>query len=282
MKRYLQQIQDNLERIGVLGKEYIYWFDEPSEKDYEFVYQTNKMIKEYAPKLTTFLTEHVAGQDISDVTDISCTIWHQLNHDKIDKMNQRGLEYWSYLCVWPKAPWISEFIDHDAVNMRMWLWASYVYRLKGVLMWETTYWNSNEASPKGYLQNPWQEAMSWVTGYGWPYGKQTIWGNGDGRFFYPENRDPNKDKTTAYQGYPIPSIRLEFLRAGIEDYEYMCILEKLMKVASKKQASLVKEAKQLLQIPKSIYTDEKTYNKDPQVLLEHRQKIAELIEKFMK
>ena len=282
MKRYLQQIQDNLERIGVLGKEYIYWFDEPSEKDYEFVYQTNKMIKEYAPKLTTFLTEHVAGQDISDVTDISCTIWHQLNHEKIDKMNQRGLEYWSYLCVWPKAPWISEFIDHDAVNMRMWLWASYVYRLKGVLMWETTYWNSNEASPKGYLQNPWQEAMSWVTGYGWPYGKQTIWGNGDGRFFYPENRDPNKDKTTAYQGYPIPSIRLEFLRAGIEDYEYMCILEKLMKVASKKQASLVKEAKQLLQIPKSIYTDEKTYNKDPQVLLEHRQKIAELIEKFMK
>lgn len=282
MKRYLQQIQDNLERIGVLGKEYIYWFDEPSEKDYEFVYQTNKMIKEYAPKLTTFLTEHVAGQDISDVTDISCTIWHQLNHEKIDKMNQRGLEYWSYLCVWPKAPWISEFIDHDAVNMRMWLWASYVYRLKGVLMWETTYWNSNEASPKGYLQNPWQEAMSWVTGYGWPYGKQTIWGNGDGRFFYPENRDPNKDKTTAYQGYPIPSIRLEFLRAGIEDYEYMCILEKLMKGASKKQASLVKEARQLLQIPKSIYTDEKTYNKDPQVLLEHRQKIAELIEKFMK
>ena len=149
-------------------------------------------------------------------------------------------------------------------------------------MWETTYWNSNEASPKGYLQNPWQEAMSWVTGYGWPYGKQTIWGNGDGRFFYPENRDPNKNKTTAYQGYPIPSIRLEFLRAGIEDYEYMCILEKLMKVASKKQASLVKEARQLLQIPKSIYTDEKTYNKDPQVLLEHRQKIAELIEKFMK
>lgn len=124
--------------------------------------------------------------------------------------------------------------------------------------------------------------MSWVTGYGWPYGKQTIWGNGDGRFFYPENRDPNKDKTTAYQGYPIPSIRLEFLRAGIEDYEYMCILEKLMKVASKKQASLVKEARQLLQIPKSIYTDEKTYNKDPQVLLEHRQKIAELIEKFIK
>lgn len=282
MKRYLQQIQDNLERIGVLGKEYIYWFDEPSEKDYEFVYKTNKMIKEYAPKLTTFLTEHVAGQDISDVTDISCTIWHQLNHEKIDKMNKRGLEYWSYLCVWPKAPWISEFIDHDAVNMRMWLWASYVYRLKGVLMWQTTYWNSKEASPKGYLQNPWEEAMSWVTGYGWPYGKQTIWGNGDGRYFYPENRHPNDDKTNAYEGYPVPSIRLEFLRAGIEDYEYMCLLENLMKKAPRKQAELVKQAKELLQIPTSIYTNEKTYNKDPKAILEYREKIAELIELFLK
>lgn len=281
MQRYLQQIQSNLERIGVLGKEYIYWFDEPSEKDYDFVYQTNKMIKEYAPKLTTFLTEHVAGQDISEVTDISCTIWHQLNHDKIKRMNDRGLEYWSYLCVWPKAPWISEFIDHDAVNMRMWLWGSYVHRLSGILMWETTYWNSPEASPEGYLQNPWKDAMSWVTGYGWLYGKQTIWGNGDGRFFYPENRDPNGDRTTAYTGYPVPSIRLEILRAGIEDYEYLRLLERLAAEAGRKQAALKQEAEALLQIPKSIYTDEKTYNKDPQALLDYRERVADLIERFL-
>lgn len=282
MKSYLIQIQSNLERTGVLGKEYIYWFDEPGEKDYDFVAGTNRMIKTYAPKLTTFLTEHLAGQDISDVTDISCTIWHQLNHDKIRKMNEKGQEYWSYLCVWPKAPWISEFIDHDAVNMRMWLWGSYLYRLNGVLMWETTYWNSREASPKGYLQNPWEEAMSWVTGYGWPYGKQTIWGNGDGRYFYPENRHPNEDRTTVYDGYPVPSIRLEFLRAGIEDYEYLKLLEQLAARASRKQASLKQEAEQLLAIPATLYTDEKTYNKDPQALIQYREKIADLIERFMK
>lgn len=276
MQKYLMQIQTNLEQNGLLGKEYIYWFDEPAEADYPFVYETNAMIKKFAPKLRTFLTEHVAGQDISDVTDISCTIWHQLNHPKIQKMNAKGLEYWSYLCVWPKSPWISEFIDHDAVNMRTWLWASYKYGLKGILIWETTYWNSPEASPEGYLQNPWDEAMSWVTGYGWIYGKQTIWGNGDGRLFYPLNRDPNNDKST-HLGDVIPSLRLETIRDGIEDYEYLVLLEKLIKEAPASKAKEAKAAQKLLQIPTSIYTDEKTYNKDPQALLNYRKKLAESI-----
>ncbi|MEG2865642.1 MAG: DUF4091 domain-containing protein [Mucinivorans sp.] len=273
MQKYLMQIQANLEKNGLLGKEYIYWFDEPGEPDYPFVYETNAMIKKFAPKLRTFLTEHISGQDISDVTDISCTIWHQMDHSKIKKMNDKGLEYWSYLCVWPKAPWISEFIDHDAINMRMWLWASYVHKLKGILIWETTYWNSETASPAGYLQNPWDEPMSFVTGYGYIHGKQTIWGNGDGRFFYPLNRDPNGDRTT-HLGEAIPSLRLETLRDGIEDYEYLVLLDRLQKAAP---ADKAKSVAALLQIPQSIYTNEKTYAKDPRLLLDYRKKLAAAI-----
>ncbi len=279
MKGYLMQVQNNLEKEGILGKEYIYWFDEPSEKDYAFVYETNKMIKEYAPKLTTFLTEHITGQDISDVTDISCTIWHKLNHDKIRGMNEKGLEYWSYLCVWPKAPWLSEFIDHDAVNLRMWLWASYVHDLTGILIWQTTYWNSSAASQVGYLQNPWEEAMSFVNGYGWPLGKQTVWGNGDGRLFYPENRDVNGSKKK-YSGEPIPSIRMENVRDGIEDYEYLVILEQL--AGETKNRSLKNRAEKLLKIPTSLYTNETTYSKDPQTILQYRDEVGELIERMSK
>ena len=276
MERYLSQMQENLEKNGWLGKEYIYWFDEPGEADYEFVKNTNALIKKYAPGMTTFLTEHVAGQDISDVTDISCTIWHKLDHEKIKKMNEKGLEHWSYLCCWPKSPWLSEFIDHDAINMRMWLWASCKHQLKGVLIWETTYWNSEAASPAGHLQNPWEEAMSFVNGYGWPSGKQTIWGNGDGRYFYPNNRKPGIDKST-YTGKPIPSLRLELLRDGIEDYEYMVILQKEIQKADKRKGKLIKEAMAVLDIPESIYMDEMTYTKNPLHLYQHRQKIAEMI-----
>jgi len=278
MERYLSQMQNNLEKNGWLGKEYIYWFDEPGEKDYVFVKETNALIKKYAPKITTFLTEHVSGQDISDVTDISCTIWHKLDHDKIERMNKKGLEHWSYLCCWPKSPWLSEFIDHDAINLRMWLWASYKYNLKGILIWQTMYWNSQAASPEGYLQNPWHEAMSFVQGYGWPLGKQTIWGNGDGRFFYPLNRDPNNDPET-YIGKPVPSLRLELLRDGIEDYEYLVMLEEAVAMSSKKKTG---KARELLSIPEYIYTNETTYSKNPQDILTFRKKLAEQIVKLKK
>ena len=280
MKSYLQQIQKNLDEIGILGKEYIYWFDEPGEADYPFIHETNKMLKTYAPKLTTFLTEHITGQDISDVTDISCTIWHKLDHEKARKMHEKQQEYWSYLCCWPKSPWISEFIDHDAINFRMWIWASYVHHLKGILVWQTTYWNSVEATPDGFLQNPWDEAMSWVSGYGWIKGKQTVWGNGDGRLFYPENRDVNNDKNV-YDNEVIPSLRLEVLRDGIEDYEYMIMLQNLVEKETKQSGKVLK-AKRLLQIPQSIYTNEQTYNKDPQAILKYRKKLAEAIVSLMK
>ena len=279
MERYLGQIENNLEKYGLLGKEYIYWFDEPADRDYPFVRETNELIKKYAPKITTFITEHVKDHDISDVTDISCTIWDKLNHEKISRMNERGLEHWSYLCTGPKSPWITLFTDHDAVNLRMWLWGSYKYRLKGILVWTTNWWNSETASPEGFLQNPWEEAMSFTVGYGRPFGKQDRWGNGDGRFFYPINRNPNHDKNT-YTGKPVPSLRLEILRDGIEDYEYFVMLEKAVESASNKNKVTISEAKKLLEIPQTIYTDEKTYSKNPQDMLEYRKKIAEAILKL--
>ena len=243
MRRYLRQLQDGLEEAGILGKEYIYWFDEPGDKDYDFVRETNSMIKEYAPKLTTFLTEHISGHDISDVTDITCSIWHK--------------------------------IDHDAINMRMWSWGSYVHHLNGLLIWETTYWNSAEASPDGMLQNPWEEAMGWTTGYGTIKGKQAPWGNGDGRLFYPDNRHVGTDKTP-HLGEAVPSFRVELLRDGIEDFEYFTILERLAKEKPSKAAA----ARRLLQIPASIYTDEQHYSKDPQSILHYRRRIAAAIQKL--
>jgi hypothetical protein len=77
---------------------------------------------------------------------------------------------------------------------------------------------------------------------------------------------------------PVPSIRLEFLRDGIEDFEYFSLPEKT--IAKNPSSPLAKEAGKLLNIPKSIYTDEKTYSKNPKDLLEYRKKLAEYIIKL--
>jgi hypothetical protein len=281
MNRYLELINSHLENNGWVDKVYIYWFDEPDHRDYPFVREGMNTIKKSAPAISTFLTENNPGPDILDVTDISCTIWNRIDPVKAIALQEAGHEYWSYLCTAPKYPWLSEFIDHDAINLRMWLWGSFKYDLDGILIWSTNYWTSREASPVGYLQNPWEEPASFVQGYGWPYGKQTNWGNGDGRFFYPPNRDPNGDKSPYFSG-PIPSIRLEFLRQGIEDFEYLTILKKMVELYGSDQSTIITEAKKLLEIPSVIFKDGKTYTKDPIVVLEYRDRVAGMIEDIIK
>lgn len=279
MAKYLGLIQEHLSEKGWLGKEYVYWFDEPGKKDYPFVREGMEIIKKSAPGINTFITENEPGPEIMDVTDITCTIFHRVDPDKAKEIVSKGQEYWSYLCTAPKSPWVSLFIDHDAINMRVWLWMTYAWDLNGILIWSANYWTSYSASPTGYLQNPWTEPASFVQGYGWPYGKQTVWGNGDGRLFYPPNKSPNHDNTTYIMG-PVPSIRLEFLRQGIEDYEYMVMLENLTGKRRGKDRKPVKEAEKLLDIEGTAFTDGKTYTKNPAVLLEYRKKIAEMILKL--
>ncbi|MEA1887109.1 MAG: DUF4091 domain-containing protein [Bacteroidota bacterium] len=279
MDKYLKLMQEHLREKGWLGKEYVYWFDEPGEKDYAFVRKGMEIIKKSAPDIHTFLTENDPGPEIMDVTDITCTIFHRVDPDKAREIVSKGQEYWSYLCTAPKSPWVSLFIDHDAINMRMWLWMTYAWDLNGILIWSSNYWTSYSASPVGYLQNPWIEPASFIQGYGWPYGKQTVWGNGDGRLFYPPNKKPNIDKNTYIMG-PVPSIRLEFLRQGIEDYEYLVLLEKIIDKSRDKDKKLLRKAKKLLEIEGRVFTDGKTYTKNPADLLEYRKKLAYMIIKL--
>jgi hypothetical protein len=277
LKQYLSQIQNHLEAHNWLGKEYIYWFDEPNPENYPFVRQGMEIIHQAAPKLTRFITEHQPGPDIMDVSEISCTIWNRIDPAVVADLSKKGREFWSYLCTGPKAPWINLFIDHEAINLRMWLWISYRYQLHGILIWSTTYWNSRSASPKDFLQNPWKDPMSYVNGYGWAHQQITHWGNGDGRLFYPPNRNPLVDKKK-YLGGPVNSLRLEILREGLEDYEYFVLLENLIQKAKKSKRNSVKDAKNLLNFPEYIFKNGQYYNKDPRVLLEYRKKIAKTIE----
>jgi hypothetical protein len=158
---------------------------------------------------------------------------------------------------------------------------TYRWGLRGILVWRADYWNSPTLFPPGVLQNPWQDPMSYTVGYGVPYGQVSHWGNGDGRFLYPPNRDPGRDKTKYVCG-PVDSVRWEILREGIEDFEYFVLLEKAIQAARGKKAlkAAAAEAAGLLAFPPSLFTSGKDYTKDPLDLLSLRAKVAEAIEKL--
>ncbi len=279
LSRYLKQVEDHLAARGWLGREYIYWFDEPDPKDYPFVREGMQMIRRNAPRLTRFITERRPGPEIMDVSEIGCTIFDRVDPGTVAGLAPKGREFWSYLCTGPKSPWLTLFIDHAAVNLRMWLWMSHQWGLKGILVWRANYWTSSSLFPPDAPQNPWQDPMSYVVGYGVPFGQPNLWGNGDGRFLYPPNRDIGRDKAKYLCG-PVDSIRWELLREGIEDYEYFVLLEKVVRDAPPAKAGRAAEAAKLLKIPAGIFTDGKTYAKDPKVLLEHRAKVAAAIEEL--
>ncbi|HUT32847.1 MAG TPA: glycoside hydrolase domain-containing protein [Planctomycetota bacterium] len=277
-----RQLVEHLKAKGWLEKAYMYWFDEPDPKDYAFVAEGMQLIKRVAPGLTRMLTEQPEPALFGHV-DLWCPVVSHIKPEAIAERRKAGERFWWYLCCGPRAPYIGLFIDHPAVDLRVWAWLSRKWGVEGQLVWTSNYWTSSAAFPPPEMQNPWQDPMSYCSGYDFTPGRIGYWGNGDGRFLYPPNRDPKADKAK-HLGGPVNSIRWEMLREGIEDYELFGLLDGLIAAARKsgRAADLLPEAEKLAQVPDEVIKDDKTYSKDPQPLLTHRRKVAEMVERLAK
>ena len=278
--QYLTQLQDGFEAAGVLGKEVLYWFDEPRAEQYPFVLETDALIHRYAPKLHTLIAEHLYLEDQPAICDVSCLKWNYAPQQKIDKVLAGGGEVWSYICNEPKPPYICQMIDCEAINMRMWQWGNYAKKITGSLLWLTDYWYSeprsmHHAKPYTPHDGPVKPDFSQVLQYGVPRGDF-----GDGVLFYPHNTDPNDPFRPTYICEPIPSLRMEILRDGFDDYDYFMMLEETVANAPAGKAALAAEAAELLQIPSEIYRNEYTFTKNPLLLLEYRNRIGEYLDKL--
>ena len=177
---------------------------------------------------------------------------------------------------------MTEFIDHPGSEMRLWLWQTWGENVQGVLIWTTTWWTSGNAYPD-YPQNPYEDAMSWVSAGKMKRGEKRPWGNGDGRFLYPPLAAANGKPSAPVLDAPVDSYRLELLRDGIEDYEYFAMLKRLL---AKKGASLPAADRAryeaLLAVPKEVYTSMTEFATDPATMESHRERLARAIETLVK
>ncbi|MBN1421350.1 MAG: DUF4091 domain-containing protein [Planctomycetes bacterium] len=278
---YAGAIQDHLEAKGWLKKAYIYWFDEPEEKDYAFVRAGMEEIRRAGPKIRRMLTEEPQPA-LFGAVDIWCPVLSAASPEAIRGRLDAGEDVWWYVCTGPRAPYPGLFIDHDAIELRIWLWMTWKYGVRGILVWQSNYWTSPCAYPKE-PQNPWEDPMGYVSGYDHPPGFIGYWGNGDGRFIYPPNRDVLNDRRPYIEG-PMDSIRWEMLREGIEDYEMFWLLRDLTGRARRAGApeGEIRAAEALLEIPESIIRDRTHFTKDPRDLDGHRAKVAAAIERLSK
>ena len=160
--------------------------------------------------------------------------------------------------------------------MRIWLWQTFKRNIEGILVWQTNYWHSQAAYPeKGERQNPYEDPMSWQHGYDAKPGEQRPWGNGDGRFLYPPVAAVKGKTSQPILDGPVDSIRWEHLRDGIEDYEYLCILRRLLETAG---ADPLPEYEKLLEVPGTITRSLTDFASDGAPIEQRRHQIALAIE----
>ncbi len=98
LEAYLRALQAHLEEKGWLKKAYVYWFDEPSEKDTDFVSQGMERIGRAAPKLTRMLTTKPRPALYGDV-DLWCLPTYELDPEVVKERQAAGEEVWWYLCT---------------------------------------------------------------------------------------------------------------------------------------------------------------------------------------
>ncbi len=276
---YCQAVQEHLREKGWLDEAFVYWFDEPDPKDYGFVTNGFRKLKEAAPDIGRMLTEQVEV-GLTGGPNIWCPLTPSFDIEQAEERRALGEKFWWYVCTGPKAPYATLFIDHPGIEMRVWLWQTWKRRISGLLVWETNYWTSREAYPD-QPQNPYEDPMGWRTGYSTPTGTKAAWGNGDGRFLYPPEAAADGRPAAPVLDSAVDSIRLEMLRDGIEDYEYMVILDRLLQEKTGQLSQAEREQyTALLDVPVDISEDLTHFTKDPAPIERHREAVARAIEEL--
>ncbi len=276
---YGRLLEAHLREKGWIKDSYVYWFDEPDPKDYDFVMNGFRKIKEAAPGVGRMLTEQVEPHLVGG-PNIWCPLTPEFRQGLADERRAQGDRFWWYICTGPKAPYATLFIDHPGTELRVWLWQTWQRRIEGVLIWETSYWTSEAAYPDpDHPQNPYEDPMGWTVGYGIAPGSKAPWGNGDGRFLYPPEAAADGNPPAPVLDPPVDSYRIEMLRDGIEDYEYFALLDRLMaKHAARLKPEELAQYKALLEVPKEVTSDLTHFTTDPGPIEQRREALARAIE----
>jgi hypothetical protein len=260
-QRYYRDFYKYLKDNGWEKRAYVYMLDEPNLRgNYEQVLVLGRLVHEAVPQLKCLVVEQTYLQDpswpdIDPAVDIWCPLWSFIDRDTINDKLAHGDEVWSYTALVQRSPryhpqyekvksldppyW---HIDRPLTVYRVPTWINYQYDITGLLYWSTV----------TTVIEPWSNpAFAHPRHY-----------NGGGFLFYP-------GVPCGIDG-PVASMRVKNLRDGMDDYEYLAILEKL---------AGQKAVKEIVDIIAPNWWD---FSRDGRQILAAREKLVEQILRFKK
>ncbi len=192
---------------------YTYLKDEPNdEKAYAYVQKWGRAVKAAHAALKVMVVEQTWTQnkkwgDLYGAIDIWCPLFSLFKAERAAKRQALGETIWTYtaLCQGNPTPWWHT--DFPLLNYRVPSWIAWRYRIRGLLYWGgMVFWRQ--------VDDPWTDPKTLDRRKRNP---KTLY-NGEGSILYP-------GRAVGYDGIA-SSLRLKALRDGIEDYEYLAILER--------------------------------------------------------
>ncbi len=227
VSEWYRSVEAHLREKGWLDRGFADLVDEPMRSEYPRVRASAAAIKTAAPGIRTLVTEPFT-RALEGAIDIWCPDlwalgdsisfvpiaarwpyrfyldfqWNPQPHVYRDRA-ARGEHAWFYTGLSAFVlDYPNLFIDTDAESQRVIPWLASRYGITGLLYWQTVYAYSQAG-------DPWSKPRLMMT-------------NGDGNLLYPGT--PGREGLVAHQ--PVPSLRLVLLRDGMEDYEYLAMLDR--------------------------------------------------------
>ncbi len=136
--------------------------------------------------------------------------------DRFWAEQEEGDEVWWYVTRFPNDPEITLIINTEAVNIRTLFWQQKLYNVDGFLYYLVNHWGNGSDRYWIPSADKWYQGMDAMheINDAYPY---EVYGNGiliySGVYFA--------------QTDPVASLRLESVRDGIEDFEYLTMLEEI-------------------------------------------------------
>jgi hypothetical protein len=261
----LRPAYERAKELGLLDHAYIYGFDERGKDQFPLLEQCAAALREAFPEVLLLTTsyDHSFGLDsVVKGIDAWCPLTPRFHVDKAAKARAAGKKVWWYICCGPRNPHANWFVEYAAIESRLLMGAMTAkYRPDGFLYYSLSIWNENKPIENGPFTD-WNP-VSWTT----YHGDGSLLCSGPG-------------------GKPVPTIRLENYRDGMEDFAYVCILEEIVRQQDAKRAELsefqrqwLAEATAALAVPETLVKTMSEYSHDPQVLYAYRDKLGDLIDR---
>ena len=257
-REHVTKVNKKFKELGYPGKLAIYIFDEPTPNHLPLIGKMARMIKSIDKNICIWAPIYIDNwRRMPDkdrkLIDRWWTLYPYMTSDFMEWAKKNNKTVMAGFNCGTQYPYPSLFIDHPALSPRVISWVNWKLGISAIANWHT--WIApNSKDP--YID---------------PSNCNNF--NGDGLLLYPSG--PNKQEPCN-----VPSIRVELMREGMEDYEYMVILEKL--IGKCKDSKLQLKAKEVMEEAAALIQSPTSYSRNPADYRRMRLKMADYIEKLLK